>query len=122
LTISIFESRNQISGEKSSATISDRLASTSRDTLAVQHCPNGQSIEQRRQSRFGKKTIGKVKRRTVNKLRAQAPVAFSPRTELGKRLWFLRSRVAASGAKPLDWDEIHRELMSRRQSIVSEDE
>jgi hypothetical protein len=33
---------------------------------------------------------------------------YKPRTKLGEKLWGLRSRVAASGARPLDWDEIEQ--------------
>lgn len=70
-----------------------------------------------------KKTIHKVaKHRTAKNPSEQASIAFSLSTDLGKSLWLLRSRLAASGAKPMDWDEIHRELMSRRDSIAFEDE
>jgi hypothetical protein len=41
---------------------------------------------------------------------------YRPRTKLGKKLWGLRLRVAASGAHLLDWDDIEREVAERRES------
>lgn len=46
----------------------------------------------------------------------RAGAAYRPRTKLGGRLWELRSRLVASGAKLLDWEEIEREVAARRES------
>ncbi len=46
----------------------------------------------------------------------RAGAAYRPRTKLGRRLWELRSRLVASGAKLLDWDDIEREVAARRES------
>lgn len=37
-----------------------------------------------------------------------------PRTELGRRLREIRSRIVASGAPLLDWKEFEREMRERR--------
>jgi hypothetical protein len=39
---------------------------------------------------------------------------FVPRTALGRRLWELRQRIIDSGERLLDWEEIDREIASRR--------
>jgi hypothetical protein len=49
-------------------------------------------------------------------------ISFTPRTELGRDLWAIRQRIVASGVQLLDWDGIHRELMSRRGGVDSEEE
>jgi hypothetical protein len=41
---------------------------------------------------------------------------YEPRTKLGRKLWGLRLRVTASGARLLDWDEIEQEVAERRES------
>ena len=41
-------------------------------------------------------------------------VAFTPRTELGKRLWEIRKRIVASGTPLLDWDGVSQEVADRR--------
>lgn len=45
-----------------------------------------------------------------------APSAHVPpiRTELGKRLWAIRQQIIASGLPALDWDDIEREVKTRR--------
>ena len=46
---------------------------------------------------------------------------YKPRTKLGKTLWGLRLRVAASGARLLDWDAIEQEVVDRRESTRAAD-
>lgn len=46
---------------------------------------------------------------------------YEPRTELGRRLWALRSRIIASGQAMLGWDEIEEEVLRRRQTVGLED-
>ena len=38
----------------------------------------------------------------------------TPQTALGRRLWELRQRIIDSGERLLDWEEIDREIASRR--------
>jgi hypothetical protein len=45
---------------------------------------------------------------------------FKPKTELGKKLWAARKRIVASGEELLDWDGVHREVMSRRSGLQDE--
>lgn len=40
---------------------------------------------------------------------------YQPRTSLGKLLWELRARITASGERPLEWDDIEREVSNQRQ-------
>ncbi len=46
---------------------------------------------------------------------------FQPRTELGRELWALRQKIAASGEPLLNSDEIDREVSRRRGGIESQD-
>lgn len=39
---------------------------------------------------------------------------YTPRTELGRRLWSIRQRIIASGATLMSAEEIDQELASRR--------
>jgi hypothetical protein len=59
---------------------------------------------------------------TRSKKKAGASKSYTPRTELGRDLWAIRQRIVASGDELLDWDGIHRELMSRRGGVDSEGE
>jgi hypothetical protein len=40
---------------------------------------------------------------------------YHPCTSLGKRLWELRAQIMASGERPLEWDDIEKELSQQRQ-------
>ncbi len=47
--------------------------------------------------------------------------SYQPRTKLGQRLWELRSKIVASGANLLSWDEIEEEVADRREGAGSEE-
>jgi hypothetical protein len=59
---------------------------------------------------------------TSKKQQVAKDFSFTPKTQLGRDLWAIRQRIVASGAELLDWDGIHRELMSRRGGVDSEEE
>lgn len=40
---------------------------------------------------------------------------YQPRTALGRRLWRIRKRIVASGARLLDWDDLDRERSEREE-------
>lgn len=40
--------------------------------------------------------------------------AYRPRTRLGKRLWEIRERILASNKRLLGWDDVEREIATRR--------
>ncbi len=77
-----------------------------------------------------KSVLKKTARATAShkKARASKPKevakdsSFTPKTQLGRDLWAIRQRIVASGVELLDWDGVHRELMSRRGGVDSEEE
>ena len=44
----------------------------------------------------------------------EATIYYSPKTDLGKRLIEIRSRIVASGETLLDWDDLNKEITYRR--------
>jgi hypothetical protein len=62
------------------------------------------------------KKAGASKKQEVTK-----DFSFTPRTELGKKLWELRSRAVASGMKLLNSDELEQEVLSRRAGVLTND-
>ena len=58
---------------------------------------------------IAKNVLQRTKRKDDSKL--------APQTRLGQDLLRLRARIVASGEELLDWDGVHRELMSRRGRI-----
>lgn len=40
--------------------------------------------------------------------------SFEPKTPLGRRLWAIRKRIVASGETLLGWEEIEKEIATRR--------
>jgi hypothetical protein len=67
-------------------------------------------------------TAGHKKNRASKSKQVAKDFSFTPRTELGRDLWAIRQRIVASGVELLDWDGVHRELMSRRGGVDAEDE
>jgi hypothetical protein len=45
-----------------------------------------------------------------------------PRTPLGRRLWTIRRGIVASGTSLLSWEEIDREIATRREGWIDERE
>lgn len=45
-----------------------------------------------------------------------------PRTELGRKLWEIRSQIIASGIPLLDWEGIEREIAAMRDDAEAGDE
>jgi len=45
---------------------------------------------------------------------------YTPRTDLGRKLWEIRARIVASGEPLLDWDEIDKEVAERRGEVDEE--
>jgi hypothetical protein len=45
---------------------------------------------------------------------ATGDIDFHPRTPLGQRLWRLRQPALAEGERLLDWDDLEREVATRR--------
>jgi hypothetical protein len=43
---------------------------------------------------------------------------YIPRTPLAQRLWEIRQRIAKSGDPLLDWDDIEREVVERRDGSI----
>jgi hypothetical protein len=52
---------------------------------------------------------------------AESTPAYEPRTPLGRRLWELREQILAEGEPTLDWDDLERELASRRGHRTADD-
>jgi hypothetical protein len=44
----------------------------------------------------------------------RAVSSFEPKTPLGRRLWSIRKRIVASGENLLGWEEIEKEIATRR--------
>jgi len=40
---------------------------------------------------------------------------YQPCTSLGKRLWELRAQIMAARERPLEWDDIEKEVSKQRQ-------
>jgi hypothetical protein len=78
-----------------------------------------------RRKRVRKKNVPATtgaKKAGANKARQVAKdFSFTPRTELGKKLWELRSRAVASGMKLLNSDELQQEILSRRAGVLTDD-
>jgi hypothetical protein len=53
----------------------------------------------------------------IKKQQMAKDFSFTPKTQLGRDLWAIRQRIVASGVELLDWDGVHRELMSRRGGV-----
>lgn len=45
------------------------------------------------------------------------PITYTPKTALGEKLLVIRKRVVAAGAPLLSWEEIEKEVYSRRQGL-----
>jgi hypothetical protein len=69
-----------------------------------------------------RKTSSHKKARASKPQQMAKDFSFTPKTELGRDLWAIRQRIVASGVELLDWDGVHRELMSRRGGVDLEEE
>jgi hypothetical protein len=67
------------------------------------------------------KTRGKKKASADKKQHVAKDFSFTPKTELGKKLWELRSRAVASGMKLLNSEELEQEILSRRGGVLTDD-
>jgi hypothetical protein len=47
-------------------------------------------------------------------------VSFQPRTDLGRRLWEIRTRSIDARNRPIGWEELEREINDRRSERDSE--
>ena len=66
-------------------------------------------------------TRGKKKAIASKKQQVAKDFSFTPKTELGKKLWELRSRAVASGMKLLNSEELEQEILSRRGGVLTDD-
>ncbi len=68
-----------------------------------------------------RKTTSHKKARASKPQQVAKDFSFSPKTELGKKLWELRSRAVASGMKLLNSEELEQEILSRRGGVLTDD-
>jgi hypothetical protein len=56
-----------------------------------------------------------------NEAPAESTPTYVPKTSLGRRLWELRQQILAEGEPMLDWNDLEREVASRRGHRMADD-